>query len=196
MIRTTVVGILLCLLVVTAPVLAQDEARAELFGGYQWLRASTGAPVSGIDHFSLNGWNASFSGFFNRYLGVTGDFSGTYGTPSVDVPLLGRIGVDTHLYTYMVGPVVRAPNDGPIQPFAHVLFGAAYVGGSAGIPVFGGLSVGDTDTGFAWAAGGGVDFKVSPRFAIRAAQFDFLQTHIGGDSQNNIRYSGGIVFRF
>jgi opacity protein-like surface antigen len=195
MIRATVVGILFCLLVVTAPVLAQDEARAEVFGGYQWFRASSGVPISGVDHFSLNGWNASFSGFFNRYLGVTGDFSGSYGTPSVNVPTVGSVGVKTHVYTFMFGPVVRATNDGPVQPFAHVLFGGARVSASVsvlGIPI----PVDTSDSGFAWAAGGGVDFKISPRLAIRAAQFDFLQTHIGGDSQNNIRYSGGIVFRF
>jgi opacity protein-like surface antigen len=195
MIRATVLGILLCLLLVAAPALAQEEARAEVFGGYQFFRASTGIDVSGVDHFNLNGWNASFSGFFNRYVGVTGDFSGSYGTPSYDIINFGPVGVDSTLYTFMAGPVVRATNEGPVQPFAHALFGGARL--TSKVSVLGiTLPIGDTETGFAWAAGGGVDFKISPRVAIRAVQFDFLQTHLYGDHQNNFRYSGGIVFRF
>jgi hypothetical protein len=37
--------------------------RAEVFGGYQYLRLNTGVP--GVDSINLNGWNASLSGFFN-----------------------------------------------------------------------------------------------------------------------------------
>jgi opacity protein-like surface antigen len=176
--------------------LAQDAPRVEVFGGYQLVRASSGVQVSGIDNFMLNGWNASLSGFFNRYIGVTGEFAGTYGTPKIEVPQVGSIGINTHLYTFMFGPVVRAANKGPVQPFAHVLFGGARVAGSVGIPGIGGLSISESDTGFAWAAGGGVDFKVLPLISIRPAQVDFLQTHIGGTNQSNFRYSAGVVVRF
>ena len=53
--------------------------RAEVFGGYQYLRLNTGVP--GVDSINLNGWNASLSGFFNNYLGATADFGGAYGSP-------------------------------------------------------------------------------------------------------------------
>jgi opacity protein-like surface antigen len=187
MTRTIALVTLFFLMILSTFAAAQDAPKAEIFGGYQYLHASSG--VSGVDGFNLNGWNVAASGFANRYFGLTGDFSGTYGTPSVS-----GVGVSTHLYTYMFGPVVRAGSDSRLQPFAHVLFGGAHVSGS--VNAGGGLTVSMSDSGFAWAAGGGLDYKATPRLALRLGQFDFLQTHISGDSQNNFRYSGGVVFRF
>src|SRR5215469_4074957 len=43
--------------------------KAEIFGGYQFVRATTG--ISGVSGFNLNGWNTSASGFFSRNFGVT-----------------------------------------------------------------------------------------------------------------------------
>jgi len=47
------------------------------------------------------------------------------------------------------------------------------------------------------AIGGGVDFKVSHRFSIRAVQVDYLMTHFnefgtGAQNQNNLRVSTGL----
>ena len=167
-------------LLLSAAAMAEDKA--DIFGGYQYLHANSG--VSGVGGFNLNGWNGAVSGYFNRYLGLTADLSGTYGTPSVQ-----GVGVSTHLYTYMFGPVVRA-RAGKLEPFAHALFGGAHI--SASVNGAGSTS----DSGFSWALGGGVDYKFLPHIAIRVGQFDFLQTHISGDSQNNFRYSGGVVIRF
>jgi opacity protein-like surface antigen len=117
-------------------------------------------------------------------LGVTADFSGSYGTPSV----LG-VGVKTNFYTFLFGPTVRVPNSSRLTPFAHVLFGGGRISGSAF-----GVSVSSTD--FTWAAGGGVDVNLSRNFAIRLGQADFLQSRVAGSSQNNFRYSTGIVLKF
>jgi opacity protein-like surface antigen len=57
-----------------------------------------------------------------------------------------------------------------------------------------GFSASTTD--FTWAAGGGVDANLSRNFAIRLGQADFLQTRVSGSSQNNFRYSTGIVLKF
>jgi hypothetical protein len=173
-------------LILSISALAQEAPRAEVFGGYQFLHASSG--TSGVPNFNMNGWDASLSGYFNKYVGVTGDFSGTYGGPKVE-----GVDVKAHIYTYMFGPTLRAANAGPFQPFAHVLFGGAHIGGSAS--AFG-VSASGSDSGFAWAAGGGLDYKAGHMFSLRLAQFDFLQTHISGDSQNNFRYSAGVVIRF
>jgi opacity protein-like surface antigen len=159
-----------------------EAPKAEIFGGYQYFHANSG--VSGLSGFNLNGWNASASGFFSRNLGVTADFSGSYGTPSV----LG-VGVKTNFYTFLFGPTVRVPNSSRLTPFAHVLFGGGRISGSAF-----GVSVSSTD--FTWAAGGGVDVNLSRNFAIRLGQADFLQSRVAGSSQNNFRYSTGIVLKF
>jgi len=157
--------------------------KAEIFGGYQYSHATTG--VSGLSGFNLNGWNASASGFFSRNLGVTADFSGSYGTPS----LLG-VGVKTNLYTFLFGPTVRFPNSSRVTPFVHGLFGGGHF--SANVA---GISL-PTDTGFTWAAGGGFDVALTPHFGVRVAQADFLQSRLFSVTQNNFRYSAGIVLKF
>ena len=183
-------------LLFAASALAQDAPRVEIFGGYQFVHANSGVNVGGLDTFALNGWNASLTGYFNRYLGVDADFAGTYGTPSTTFPQIGRVDVNTHLYTYMFGPVLRLSNRSPFQPFAHVLVGGAHVRGSASVPGVGGTTFSETNTGFAWAPGGGLDWKILPVIGIRLAQVDFLQTHINSTTQNNFRYSAGVVIRF
>jgi len=182
--RRKIALFLFCSLMMFA-VSAAAEDKAEIFGGYQYLHASSG--TSGVSGFSLNGWNGSLSGYWNHFLGLTADFSGTYGTPSYQ-----GVGVSTHLYTYMFGPVVHA-HAGKLSPFAHALFGGAHISGAVS---GGGVTVSSSDSGFAYALGGGVDYKFLPHVSIRVGQFDFLQTHISGDSQNNFRYSGGVVIRF
>jgi opacity protein-like surface antigen len=94
----------------------------------------------------------------------------------------------THLHTFMFGPVVRAPLP-KITPFAHALFGGGHISGEAA-----GTSASETD--FTWAAGGGVDWAVLPHVGIRVAQADLLQTRAGNTSQNNFRYSAGVVLKF
>jgi hypothetical protein len=41
-----------------------------------------------------------------------------------------------------------------------------------------------------------VDVKLNDRVAWRVGQFDYVLTRFGGDSQHNVRFSTGIVFRF
>jgi opacity protein-like surface antigen len=171
-------------------VLAQDAPRAEVFGGFQYFRANSGGcsfttgSGSCLDDFNLNGWNASLSGYFNRYVGVTADFSGAYGSPE----LLG-IPIHTKFHTFMFGPVVRLPNPTHITPFVHLLGGGAHVSADA-------EGVSDSSTDAAWAVGGGIDLNIAPVISVRLGQVDFLQTRTGGDRQNNFRYSAGIVLRF
>ena len=162
---------------------ASEPAKAEIFGGYQFLHANTG--VSGLSGFNLNGWNTSATGFFTKNLGVTADFGGSYGTPSI----LG-VGVKTNFYSFLFGPTVRFPNSSRLTPFFHGLFGVGRISGSA-------LGTGlGSDTGFAWAAGGGIDANLSRNFSIRAVQLDFLQSRVMSATQNNFRLSTGIVLRF
>lgn len=164
--------------------LAQDAPRAEVFGGFQYFRANTGTDVENLDHFNLNGWDASLSGFFNRYVGITADFSGAYGSPE----FLG-VPIHTKLHTFMFGPVLRLPNPTHLTPFVHALGGGVHTSADA-------AGLNDSDTSAAWAVGGGLDLNMAKIFAIRLAQVDYLQTRTGGDSQNNFRYSAGIVIKF
>jgi len=150
-----VVGIVCLLFAVSCSVFAQDAPKAEVFGGYQYFRLDAG--VSGIDKFNLNGWNAALSGYFMKYVGITADFSGAYGSPSV-----AGISINTKAHTFMFGPVVRVPNPTRITPFVHALGGGVHSSLSA-------LGSSASGTDAAWAIGGGLDANFAPHLSIRLA---------------------------
>ena len=163
------------------PVAAQDTPKAEVFGGYQYLRVNVSD--SGVSQgFNFNGWNASLTGNFNKWFGVAADFSGAYKTIS---------GVSVKAHTYTFGPVISLNREGTVNPFVHALFGGVRL--SANLE---GVGSGGTN-GFAMLMGGGVDAKVNKNLAIRVLQADWVYYHVEGTSQSkNVRLSTGIVLRF
>jgi hypothetical protein len=52
-----------------------------------------------------------------------------------------------------------------------------------------------TDLSFSIKAGGGVDFNLTPHFAIRVIDADYYRTSLFGGHQNNIWLSTGFVVR-
>ena len=75
---------------------------------------------------------------------------------------------------------------GKFRPFAEALFGASHVDVNHGI---------GSDTSFATAIGGGLDYKIIRPLAWRF-QGDYVQTRFFGNTQNNVRISTGLVLRF
>jgi hypothetical protein len=71
-----------------------------------------------------------------------------------------------------------------VSPFGHLLLGGAHnsTGG------FGASS-------FAMALGGGIDADLPHGIRWRLVQMDYVLTQFGG-SQNNFRFSTGILIRF
>src|SRR5581483_12506465 len=53
--------------------------KVSVFGGYSYANAD----FTGVDRFSMNGWEASASVRGNPFLGFKADFSGHYGTQNV-----------------------------------------------------------------------------------------------------------------
>jgi opacity protein-like surface antigen len=76
-----------------------------------------------------------------------------------------------------------------VTPFAHVLPGVVRFNVDFGPNDF-------TTTQFAMAAGGGLDFNLTERLALRVAQADYLLTRLGQSTQNNLRVSTGFVLKF
>ncbi len=165
-------GMILLFLLFSLASMAQDFPRAEVFGGYQYSRQQS---------TNLSGWNASLTGNYNRWLGLTGDFSGAYHSAA---------GLDFRSYTYTFGPTVASRSNETFTPFAHALFGGFHQVVNAGASTLG------TANGFALILGGGVDAKITPHLAARLGQFDWMSFHASGGSSNIFRYSGGIVVRF
>ena len=166
MLRKLLLVVGLCF-VAALPARAQDD-KVEVFGGYSYLRFR---PSNSIN---LNGWEASAQYKFTDWLGGVADFDGHYGSPG---------GVSSSTYTYLFGPQVSFP--GRVSPFGHLLLGGAHF--SAG---------GFGNSSFSMAIGGGIDATVVHDIRWRVIQMDYLLTQFGGGSQNNIRLSTGIDFRF
>jgi hypothetical protein len=182
----------LCLLMLLA-LGATEGARAqavELFGGYSYLRGNT---LFTREQINLNG--ASFSGAFyvNHWFGIVGD---------VGVYHAGNIAdqFSLTLWSYQGGPRLRLQNDTRFTPYGQFLIGGGHAGGTIYTSSLGpGLPPIGANNSFLYTVGGGADWRLNRRIAIRVVQAEylfseFLNGSANGHEQNNLRLSTGIVF--
>jgi opacity protein-like surface antigen len=180
--------------------------RVEWFIGYSYLRAMPEL-AAGNRLVYLNGGSTSIAFNFNRYLGIVGDFGGFNdskllltgpGEPTSAVNSSGTA------YTYLFGPRLSYRRHERFTPFAQVLFGGIHASevtissGCTGV----GCTPLPSENSFAMTAGGGLDVKVHHHIAIRLIQAEYLMTRFENlttgttASQNDMRLSAGLVFRF
>ena len=180
---------------------AQDVPKAEGFLGYSYVRVNPGQGLSGVN---LNGGSGQISFNATNNFGIVADFGGYRVKDTLTTPL-GPVSVGGNVFTYLFGPRVTYRGE-RVQPFVQALFGGARASASA-------LGASASENAFAMALGGGVDVKVNDWFAVRPVQVDYLLTRFdespiciaifppppgctGTTTQNNFRYSAGVVFRF
>lgn len=163
---------------------AQIPTSGNIFVGYSYSRTNSfGNTVN------LNGWEASLEGKFLPWIGIVADFGAGYGSDNSVIPITcpiqgcGFRGTDVRKYTYLFGPRASI-SVGKFTPFAHFLFGAGHINDR-----------GNTDTSFATAVGGGLDYRLIKAVAWRL-QGDDLHTNFFGNGENHFRFSTGIVVRF
>ncbi len=194
-------GIVFGLLVLTTAAAGQVP-KGNVFFGYSYQRADVLAPsgpgpVLSADSANLNGWDGSLEGKLLPWVGIVADISGHYGSrdsavgcealPPPCTPT--SVHVSSSQYTFLFGPRVSV-SVGKFTPFAHALFGAGHVSNSANLS---GSS--NSDTSFATAVGGGLDYKLFPAVGWRF-QGDFVQTRFFSNTQNDFRFSTGVVLHF
>src|SRR5438270_2529675 len=172
------------------PVLAQENTpKAEIFGGYQYGRFNVSN--TGIN---MNGWNGSVTGNFNKWLGVTADFSGNYKTEKASFSGT-TVSANLKAYTYTFGPVVSLNHEGAFNPFVHALFGGVHM--SLGANVSGLTSGSMSDSGFAAMLGGGADARLTRHVAVRLFQPDWVHYRFSGfTGTSSASISTGLVIRF
>ena len=139
---------------------------------------------------NLHGWEASFEGKVLPFVGIVGDVSGHYGTQSFTKPTpngLQTINVTGHEQEYLVGPRLSIPVS-KFTPFIEVMVGAAHIHTGGTLP-------GPSNTSFATAFGGGLDYRLFGPVALRA-EGDYLRTKFFSSTQNNLRLSAGVAFHF
>lgn len=166
--KKTCLLVLLLLVVSAMPSVAQDT-KFELFGGYSYLR---GNPGGGLPTVDTSGWEASVAYNWNSWLALKADFDGHYCCDGAK------------MHDFLGGPQINFGH-GELRPYIHALVGVSH--GSQGT---------FSDTVLAFAGGGGVDVKITDRFAWRVAQVDYFGTRYADHTQNNFRLSTGLVFHF
>ncbi len=196
-----------------------DYKKVEFFAGYSNGQVDTGVDSgsSAVDFFrdreNFNGVNVSGVYNLSRYIGAKGDYSVTFNNNEVSETyssggLNYTIGFKNknQLHNFVGGLQVKDnAKDGVFKPFGHVMAGVAHARSrfqdfGCTAPVGGSCAPFDiadesfSDTGFSGIIGGGIDFRVSDRFQIRAIQVDYNPTRLGGEWQNNLRIGAGIVF--
>jgi len=173
--------ILVAVILATAgSAVAQDFPKAEIFGGYQFIRLNPGGGSTGAN---CQGGAGSVAGNLNHWFGVVGDFGACKitGQPS---------GTSAHLVNYLFGPKLTYRSHGRVAPFAQVLFGGEHIGLSAS-----GLGS-SSDSSLAMTFGGGADYELTNHVSLRVIQAEYLYTKFGGTHQNNARISAGVVYRW
>lgn len=168
---------------------AQIPTSGNVFFGYSYYHTD----LSSIDSANTNGWEASVEGKVIPFLGIVADFDGHYGSqnfPSPPCPgplpcLVVPVNASVTEHNFLFGPRVSM-SLGKFRPYAEALFGAGHVNVNNGV---------GSDTSFATALGGGLDYKLLKPIAWRF-QGDYVQTRFFGATQNNVRISTGIVLHF
>jgi opacity protein-like surface antigen len=166
---------------------AQERKTIDVFAGYSYVRANPA--TAGADGFNLNGGSASVAYNFNNWLSGVADFGGYTNSNIL------HSGVGGTLSTYLFGPRVSYHRYSRVTPFGEVLFGVAHTGADV-------LVTPNSQNAFAMTIGGGIDYRLNQHFSIRPAKVDYLLTRFNefnttnAQSQNNLRVSTGIVFRF
>ena len=202
---------------------ATDIPRYEAFLGYTYVRANQFNQNTGLGQeiggFDMNGGSAQFIYNFNK------QFSGVADIGAVTKQNVGIINADNTTTFYMFGPRYSYRSESRFTPYVQIVFGGATrslsrqldVFTGANIPVFPVVTpqslfpganteitaqVSATQTAFAMAVGGGLDWKIAKRISFRPIAVDYVLTrfpsYFTGDNsnQNSIRASIGVVFTF
>jgi hypothetical protein len=193
------VVVVLCSLGTLAAAQDQPAPKWELFGGYSFFDPATNVhgllpggllPVSSRVESNPQGVGGSVTYNFNRWFGLTADGSGNWGSGENGVS--GRID-DAAFYSAQMGPKLTYRTH-YVSPFVEALVGWQ----SLDSDLF------QSDNGFGFMVGGGLDLNLNRRFALRLIRGDFVYSnHQYGPSSivpatdvRGVRLESGVVFMF
>jgi opacity protein-like surface antigen len=190
----TILTALFCLSLSAANASAQTAVTAgrartiDVSLGYSYVSH----PSSLSSRVGLNGFDGSVTiGLYSR-VAIRGDFGYARAGNVLGTPSNGGV------LSYMAGPVFYPTIQPRFDTYVQGLLGGARVSGP--VPVSDGTLIGGWATGFAWAVGGGIDYRVSDSFAIRTG-VDYMRTayfvpSLAIQSQSNFRATVALVYLF
>lgn len=168
---------------------AQDMPRTDLFLGYTYTRVYN----SNGDRSNSNGGTAAIAFYPTQHVGLVADFGGSTSNGFTNSTTGVHTDSSSHSFRFLFGPRFRFGND-KITPYVHALFGGVH---RSDLDSATGTVLVPAETVFGFAAGGGVDFKASKHFSIRAVEVDYLYTRFSPSGmtnhQNDVSISTGFV---
>ncbi len=182
---------------------ARPFPRFEFFAGGSYAEAG----LFNAGHWAgLPGWDASLGLNATSWLGFIVDGGQYFGTSKIpfNVPkpfptgpeycatLCSTFNVATREYNFLFGVQFARRKYERWTPIGELMYGHQGTRGVA-TPLTGPLFA-EVSSGRALLAGGGVDYKINQRFALRF-KADYLQTGSFKQKQDNVRFSVGIVIR-
>ncbi|GAC1670117.1 MAG: hypothetical protein PVS2B2_00400 [Candidatus Acidiferrum sp.] len=185
--------------------------KVELFMGYSYWRAVPKSTGNRID--AMHGGSTSLTFNVKGHLGVVFEFGGfrvnslQFNSPGAGFSPSRVVDASGNVFTLLAGPRISFRNHDRLTPFLQVLGGLAHADevtlNGCNFPIYACTPLPRERT-FALTAGGGLDYALNHRFALRLFQAEFLLTKFHDPTvpagktawQNNMRLSSGIIFRF
>jgi peptidoglycan-associated lipoprotein len=181
----------------TAPTRAQAQSKAAAYGpwdypgevslGYTYVH--TNAPPGGCGCFSMNGATLQVVYPIPRSLSIVQNVS-------LETQK-NAAGTNTSLTLGSIMAGVRYRRiHGKWEPFAE-----AMVGGTQATGGFSRIGIAQDGSSFVFTGlvGGGLDRRITPRWAVRLVDVDYFPTTFNNgadDHQNNLKVTAGVVFHF
>jgi outer membrane immunogenic protein len=181
--------LLLGAMTITAGSLAAQTPRPQSRTGLALTWDGMRSNIAGGGSFWMQGAGLQLHERIWRGLGAVADIAGTH------TGNIGSTGVGLDLLTVTFGPRYTWSR-GKVSLYGQGLVGQAF-GFHSLFPSPRGVNT--SDNSLAALAGGGVDVSVSPRLAVRLLEADWLRTQLPNsynNTQNDLRLSAGVVFRF
>lgn len=161
-------------------------------GGYLRFR-----PGHSLQKTSEGGWNVGITDYLKGRLGVTADARGYYGTTFTYVNQYQVFNPSISQYTFMAGPQYRFFEGQHWGWNAYVLAGIGHGNfgtGTGGLPP-NLIGLYSDSNAFNMSPGVTVDYNLGPGLAFRLSS-TYLMSRYGGDTQNNLGFEMGMVYRF
>jgi len=167
--NTRLAAATLALCALALPARAADAPKLDVFAGYSFLKFA---------EESRHGWEASAAWNVFGKLGFVADLAGHYKGEFDDLSYLGGVRFALH--------------GDKLTPFVHVLAGGLRDRSSVHVL---GVTISESKTHFAWAAGGGLSYRVSDHWDARV-QADYFNVKIEETNEGNPRFAAGVAYRF
>jgi hypothetical protein len=172
---------------------AQESAptpKVELGFNYGFTRVNPGGAAA---DFTQNGGSGYVEYNVNKVVGLVADL-GAYHNGDINTSQ-----IDNTAFTYLFGPRFNWRMS-RVTLYTQTLVGGARITASFSDPT--GAIVAGHQNGFAAAMGGGMDINLTHHISVKPIQIEYLMTQDPNPftalnhTQNDLRYSAGVVLRF